>query len=612
MTNCNLVRPIAADDAALAPPLVQDLLSTRRGIVLASLLAALPLGLINGAAKAIDASETQVTLSDQYRWKMWTGGPPHSAEIATLYGALDQPGPYVVLMKWYPGYMSAPHTYVTDRLCFVLSGTWWVNSGDNFRSERHGPSAGGWLRPTGRAYAALRRRQEGRCLAGRHRDFWHRPGRYEIDRPDDASVALRVALRRGAPEAAFTLILLERAKGFEPSTPTLARLCSTPELHPHPLRSCRARLYAANLSHCKLSLGQISSGRKWHWRSCELSRRTCHFLRRCDRNLFEHRCLRRGAEWRKLPNAMPGRERGADQGDDDGDLRRRRPVRIRPPACARRFLGALVRALQASSTPVLEKVGQSRRRKDQARHDEHRRASADRRPARRPLDPRRHRFPEIAAGRWLHRRIAREPDPRLCRAAWSARSADEDLRAEAEAAFAGGDVAAAAEIFAALIDEDPNDLAALGGLIKSSRRHGRTCKCRNACSSKSPRVPKRDPAIAAARAALENAVQAAAVGDVAELARRVASEPTDHQARYDLAIALNAHGQPRRGGRCAARNHQTRPRLERWRRPQAIAAILRGLGQHGCGDHRRPTQALGAAVFLNKNSGAISPRDKAT
>ena len=28
---------------------------------------------------------------------------------------------------------------------------------------------------------------------------------------------------------------MERAKGFEPSTPTLARLCSTPELHPHPL-----------------------------------------------------------------------------------------------------------------------------------------------------------------------------------------------------------------------------------------------------------------------------------------------------------------------------------------------------------------------------------------
>ena len=30
----------------------------------------------------------------------------------------DKPGPHVVLIKWHPGYMSAPHTYVTDRLCF--------------------------------------------------------------------------------------------------------------------------------------------------------------------------------------------------------------------------------------------------------------------------------------------------------------------------------------------------------------------------------------------------------------------------------------------------------------------------------------------------------------
>src|SRR5580693_710031 len=44
------------------------------------------------------------------------------------------------------------------------------------------------------------------------------------------------------PEAATPIALssrrrekLERAKGFEPSTPTLARSCSTPELHPHPL-----------------------------------------------------------------------------------------------------------------------------------------------------------------------------------------------------------------------------------------------------------------------------------------------------------------------------------------------------------------------------------------
>src|SRR5579872_2543808 len=38
-----------------------------------------------------------------------------------------------------------------------------------------------------------------------------------------------------------TLEKLERAKGFEPSTPTLARSCSTPELHPHPADAYHTR-----------------------------------------------------------------------------------------------------------------------------------------------------------------------------------------------------------------------------------------------------------------------------------------------------------------------------------------------------------------------------------
>ena len=72
--------------------------------------------------------------------------PPHSGEMATLYGGLDQPGPYLVLMKWYPGYMSAPHTYATDRLSLVLSGTWWVNSGADFDPDNTVPvPAGGFV-----------------------------------------------------------------------------------------------------------------------------------------------------------------------------------------------------------------------------------------------------------------------------------------------------------------------------------------------------------------------------------------------------------------------------------------------------------------------------------
>jgi hypothetical protein len=50
-------------------------------------------------------------------------------------------------MKWYPGYMSAPHSYATDRLSLVLSGTWWVNSGADFEPDSTVPvSAGGFVR----------------------------------------------------------------------------------------------------------------------------------------------------------------------------------------------------------------------------------------------------------------------------------------------------------------------------------------------------------------------------------------------------------------------------------------------------------------------------------
>ena len=48
---------------------------------------------------------------------------------------------------------------------------------------------------------------------------------------------------------------LERAKGFEPSTPTLARLCSTPELRP---RSAEARLIGGFDLDCKPVNGGLS------------------------------------------------------------------------------------------------------------------------------------------------------------------------------------------------------------------------------------------------------------------------------------------------------------------------------------------------------------------
>jgi hypothetical protein len=127
---------------------LKDLAVTRRGLFLGPLLAALPAILLAEPAHAIDPAQTQVTLPDQYRWKPAVpGAPTESVETVPLFGATDKPGPYAVLIKWHPGYMSVPHKYVTDRLCFVISGTWWVKPGENFEPEATEPvPAAGFMR----------------------------------------------------------------------------------------------------------------------------------------------------------------------------------------------------------------------------------------------------------------------------------------------------------------------------------------------------------------------------------------------------------------------------------------------------------------------------------
>jgi hypothetical protein len=132
-----------AKEAALT-----NLATTRRSLLLTSLFAALPAALLSDPAHAIDPMQTQVTLPDDMQWKPWSaGGPARSMESAAVFGGIDKPGPYAILVRWHPGYMSAPHSYVTDRLCFVIAGTWWVNSGENFEPQNTVPvPAGGFVR----------------------------------------------------------------------------------------------------------------------------------------------------------------------------------------------------------------------------------------------------------------------------------------------------------------------------------------------------------------------------------------------------------------------------------------------------------------------------------
>jgi hypothetical protein len=123
----------------------------RRAMLVGTLLGLL--GLADGRAPAapINPEETAVVLPRDLKWAPWPGLPPHSGEMAKLYGDLNQKGPYLVFMKWNPGYYSAPHSYATDRLSVVLSGIWWVNSGNDFDPAHCVPvSSGGFVRRVAR------------------------------------------------------------------------------------------------------------------------------------------------------------------------------------------------------------------------------------------------------------------------------------------------------------------------------------------------------------------------------------------------------------------------------------------------------------------------------
>jgi putative thioredoxin len=57
-----------------------------------------------------------------------------------------------------------------------------------------------------------------------------------------------------------------------------------------------------------------------------------------------------------------------------------------------------------------------------------------------------------------------------------------------------------------------------------------------------PESKRNDPAVKAVQAALDLAEQASSLGPLGELEQKVAANPLDHQARFDLATALNAAG----------------------------------------------------------------------
>jgi putative thioredoxin len=113
--------------------------------------------------------------------------------------------------------------------------------------------------------------------------------------------------------------------------------------------------------------------------------------------------------------------------------------------------------------------------------------------------------------------------------------------AQADAALEAKDHARAAQIYGAIVQADRENVAAIAGLARCQIESGDVEGAR-ATLALVPPAKSSDPAVESARAALELAEHPVDLAQIDRLAGAVETDPDDHQARIDLAVALNAAG----------------------------------------------------------------------
>ena len=112
---------------------------------------------------------------------------------------------------------------------------------------------------------------------------------------------------------------------------------------------------------------------------------------------------------------------------------------------------------------------------------------------------------------------------------------------EAAAVAEAGDFASAADLYGAVLREEPENLKALAGLAKVQLDAGSLDGAKQVLGLVPPDKAS-DPILASVRAAIELAEQAESLGDLAGLQRRIEIDPDDFQARFDLALGYNGAG----------------------------------------------------------------------
>lgn len=110
-----------------------QLLSAVAGMVLAAVS-------FTSSAAELNPESVEIKTPKEIKWVRNAAG---TNEQAILFGDPAKPGPYVVRIKWLPGNFSKPHFHNSDRFFVVISGTWWVGTGNTFNKDETVPAPAG-------------------------------------------------------------------------------------------------------------------------------------------------------------------------------------------------------------------------------------------------------------------------------------------------------------------------------------------------------------------------------------------------------------------------------------------------------------------------------------
>lgn len=112
---------------------------------------------------------------------------------------------------------------------------------------------------------------------------------------------------------------------------------------------------------------------------------------------------------------------------------------------------------------------------------------------------------------------------------------------QAKAALDANDVNTAAQIYSMILQREPENGDAYGGMANVMVTAGQTEQAQGMLDQ-APESLKDHPALAAVTAQLALAAKLAAIGDPTELAARLEKDPADHDAQFDMAQIHNARG----------------------------------------------------------------------